>query len=405
MKILVIGSGGREHAIVWKIAQSSLCDKVVASPGNPGMAELAECFTPAAVTAEAFLQLAQETDADLTIVGPEAPLVSGIVDTFRFHGRKIVGPTKKAAQLEGSKVFAKQFMERAGIPTARFRVAQDSEEAKKYLEEFGFPVVLKADGLAGGKGVVIVEDRKQAEAAFERLPRGRIVVEECLKGEEVSFIVLCDGTQAVPFEPTQDHKAVFDGDHGPNTGGMGAYCDDRILTPEERARIMETVVQPTLCRMQEEGDPFSGFLYAGLMMTEDGPKVLEFNVRLGDPEAQPLMYRMTSDLLATLADHAPMAWRPEPSVCVVLAAAGYPGTPRTGDLITGVETCRATVFHAGTKRTEKGLVTAGGRVLGVTSCGPNLSTAIQRTYDAVRKIHFDGVHYRTDIGKKGLKRW
>lgn len=405
MKILVIGGGGREHAIVWKIAQSPLCDSLIASPGNPGIAELAECFPPVAVTPAAFLQLAQETDADLTIVGPEAPLVSGIVDTFRHHGRKIVGPTRKAAQLEGSKVFAKQFMERAGIPTARFRVAHDSGEAKKYLEEFGFPVVLKADGLAAGKGVVIVEDTRQAEAALERLPPGRIVVEQCLRGEEVSFIVLCDGTQAVPFEPTQDHKAIFDGDRGPNTGGMGAYCDDRILTPAERARIMETVIQPTLCHMQEEGDPFSGFLYAGLMMTEDGPKVLEFNVRLGDPEAQPLMYRMSSDFLATLADHAPMEWRPEPAVCVVLAAAGYPGTPRTGDLITGVETCGATVFHAGTKRTEKGLVTAGGRVLGVTSCGPDLFTAIQRTYDAVRKIHFDGAHYRTDIGKKGLKRW
>lgn len=405
MKILVIGGGGREHAIAWKLAQSPLCGKLYAAPGNPGIAEVAECLEPPSSTPEAFLELARQVDADLTVVGPEAPLVAGIVDRFQAAGRKIIGPSREAARLEGSKVFAKQFMQRAAIPTARFLVAPDRGSAEKSLESFGFPVVLKADGLAAGKGVIVAPDLAEARAALDRLPPGPLVIEEYLTGEEVSFIVLCDGERALPLETTQDHKAAYDGDRGPNTGGMGAYCDSRILTPAERARIMDTIIRPTLFEMRGEGTPFSGFLYAGLMMTDEGPKVLEFNVRLGDPEAQPLMYRMRSDLLASLLEFAPFEWSPEPSVCVVLAAAGYPGTPRTGDLITGIDTCGAMVFHAGTRKTEKGLVTAGGRVLGVTASGPDLPAAIERTYAAVRKIHFDGMHYRTDIGRKGLKRW
>lgn len=405
MKILVIGSGGREHAIAWKLSQSPLVCKVYAAPGNPGIAEVAECLQPQSTSPEAFLDLARQAGADLTVVGPEAPLVAGIVDLFRAEGKKIIGPTRQAARLEGSKVFAKRFMERAGIPTARFVVASDRRDASRFLEIFGFPVVLKADGLAGGKGVIVASDLDEARAALERLPEGPLVIEEHLRGEEVSFIVLCDGERALALETTQDHKAVYDGDQGPNTGGMGAYCDTRILTPAERAQIMDRIIRPALAQMRQEGTPFSGFLYAGLMMTAEGPKVLEFNVRLGDPEAQPLMYRMASDFLPTLLDFAPIDWSPEPSVCVVLAAAGYPGAPRTGDLITGVETCGAMVFHAGTKRTEKGLVTAGGRVLGVTASGPDLPTAIEHTYAAVRKIHFEGMHYRTDIGRKGLKRW
>ena len=405
MKIMVIGSGGREHALVWKLSQSPLCDKVLAVPGNPGIATVAQCVQPPAATPQALAELARDAGVDLTIVGPEAPLVAGIVDAFRASGLRIIGPTAAAARLEGSKVFAKQFMQAAGIPTARFRIASGPAEAPRLLDTFGYPVVLKADGLAAGKGVIVAEDRAQALAALEQLPPGPLVIEEYLTGEEVSFITICNGTRAVALEPTQDHKRVYDADRGPNTGGMGAYSDSRILSLAERTRIMETIIQPTLERMHQLGCPFSGFLYAGLMMTADGPKVLEFNVRLGDPEAQPLMYRMHSDFLATLVEGAPMEWSPEPSVCVVLAAAGYPGKPRTGDPITGIDTCGATVFHAGTRLTESGLVTAGGRVLGVTASGPDLPTAIRNTYEAVRKIHFPGMHYRTDIGSKGLKRW
>jgi len=405
MRILVIGGGGREHALAWKLAQSTLCDKVYACPGNPGIAEVAECIQPVAGGVEGFLQIAEEKDIDLTVVGPEAPLVEGVADAFRARGRKIIGPTAKAARLEGSKVFAKQFMKEAGIPTARFEAVQDAAEARRVLNRFDFPLVLKADGLAAGKGVVIVNDEKEAEAALERLPKGRFVVEERLVGEEVSFIVLSDGKRAIPFETTQDHKPVFDGDRGPNTGGMGAYCDTRILTEEQRHQITERIIEPVLDHMRVRGEPFTGFLYAGLMITAEGPKVLEFNVRMGDPEAQPLMHRMDGDFVATLVEGSPMQWRPEPSVCVVMAAHGYPGPPRKGDLITGIENCGATVFQAGTSRSSEGLVTAGGRVLGVTAAGPDLKSAIEKTYEAVRKIHFDGAHYRTDIGQKGLKRW
>ena len=405
MKILVIGGGGREHAIAWKASQSTLCSKVYAAPGNPGMAEVAECIRPASPGPEGFLQIADENDIDLTVVGPEALLVAGVVDAFRAQGRRIIGPTARAAQLEGSKVFAKQFMREAGIPTARFHVVENAEEARKILPRFGFPVVLKADGLAAGKGVIIVNDEKEAESALGRLPSGRLVVEECLVGEEVSFIVLSDGNEAIHFETTQDHKPIFDGDKGPNTGGMGAYCDTRILTEAQRREITEKVIEPALEHMRAAGDPFTGFLYAGLMMTTDGPQALEFNVRMGDPEAQPLMHRMGGDFVATLVDGSPMEWNPDPSVCVVLAAEGYPGAPREGDEIRGIETCGAMVFQAGTRRTERGLETAGGRVLGVTASGPDLKAAMANTYEAVGKIHFDGMQYRKDIGQKGLKRW
>jgi len=405
MKILVIGSGGREHAIAWKIKQSSLCDKLFASPGNAGMSEIAECLPPSSSDPQAFLDLAREKDVDLTVVGPEANLVAGVVDLFRANGKRIIGPTKNAARLEGSKVFAKDFLKRGGIPTARFETAERREDVADVVSRFDYPLVLKADGLAAGKGVIIVHEKSELETAIPKLPEGRVVVEECLVGEEVSFIVLCEGGKLHEFETTQDHKAVFDDDKGPNTGGMGAYCDTRILNDAERKRITDEVVQPTLRQIAADGDEFTGFLYVGLMMTSEGPKVLEFNVRLGDPEAQPLMHRMSSDFLATLADGAPMEWSPEPSVCVVLAAHGYPGTPRAGDLITGIESCGATVFQAGTKKTEKGLVTAGGRVLGVSASGPDLAKAISNAYSSVSRIHFEGMHYRTDIGKKGLRRW
>jgi phosphoribosylamine--glycine ligase len=405
MKILVVGSGGREHALCWKLAQSPKTSELFAAPGNPGMAPVAKCLT----TTD-YLAAAESIDADLTVVGPEVPLAAGIVDQFRAKGRRIVGPTAAAARLESSKAFAKEMMMRAGIPTARFASVSSTEEARDALLEFDLPVVIKADGLAAGKGVVIAQTHEEARRAIDRLGP-TLVIEEFLVGEEVSFIVLSDGVNVVPLEPTQDHKTVNDGDTGPNTGGMGAYCDGRILNAFQQELVMAQVIRPAITCMREEGVPFTGFLYAGLMMTAQGPKVVEFNARLGDPETQALMYRMASDFVEPLfaaahgaLDEAPLDWKADPSVCVVLAAAGYPGTVRTGDVITGLDDVRdVVVFHAGTQ-TQKD-VTSGGRVLGVTASGATLDLAISNAYDAVSKIHFDGMHYRKDIGAKGLKRW
>src|ERR1035441_7362470 len=346
--------------------------------------------------------------ADLTVVGPEVPLVAGVVDAFRARGMRIVGPNAEAARLEGSKIFAKDFFTQRRIPTAAYTVADDAFQARMALGRFGFPVVLKADGLAAGKGVVVAHDAAEAEAALGTL-NGRLVIEEFLTGEEVSFIALCDGRDALPLAATQDHKAVFDGDKGPNTGGMGAYCDLGILSEAHTRMVMERVINPTVEAMN-----FTGFLYAGLMMTADGPKVLEFNVRLGDPETQPLMHRMESDfvpaLLAAsegkLAGHK-LAWHAGPSVCVVLASAGYPGAYETGKEIRGLEMAEAkgaTVFHAGTRTLHGRLETSGGRVLGVTASGADLPAAIAAAYEGVRHIEFEGMHYRRDIASKGLKR-
>jgi phosphoribosylamine--glycine ligase len=396
MKILVIGGGGREHALVWKLAQSPGVD-VYAAPGNPGMAQLATCLP---------LETALDLSPDLTVVGPEAPLVDGIVDRYRARGLRIVGPARDAAQLEGSKIFAKRFFEQSKIPTARFVTVDNAEEARRALDRFGFPVVLKADGLAAGKGVVIAPDRAEAESALATL-HGRLVIEEFLTGEEVSFIALCDGRDALPLAPTQDHKAVYDHDTGPNTGGMGAYCDSRILTDAQTREVMDGVILPTVERTK-----FTGFLYAGLMMTPDGPKVLEFNVRLGDPETQALMHRMQSDFLPALLAAAEgriagerLQWRTGPSVCVVMASAGYPGAYETGKAIRGIpeaEAAGATVFQAGTRMGSNGLETAGGRVLGVTASGADLPAAIAAAYRGVERIGFDGMHFRRDIGHKGL---
>lgn len=400
VKILVIGSGGREHALAWKLAGEG--HQVFGAPGNPGIAQVGQV-----IPTTDYLAAAASVDPDLTVVGPEAPLVAGVADQFCAAGRKIIGATRQAAQLEGSKIYAKQFMQRVGIPTARSRHTEDLAEGLAALEEFGLPVVIKADGLAAGKGVIIARTRAEAEAAVRSLGP-RLVIEEFLEGEEVSFIVLSDGRSVVAFEASQDHKAVGDNDTGPNTGGMGAYTDGRILTPAEARRVLDTVILPVI-----EASGFAGFLYAGLMMTAQGPKVLEFNVRLGDPETQPLMHRLDSPLGETLlaAAHpgglagARLEWKPEPSVCVVMAAHGYPGTPRTGDRITGIEDCGAEVFQAGTRLGPNGLETAGGRVLGVTASGPDLASAIRHAYAACEKIHFEGAHYRRDIGRKGLKRW
>ena len=409
MRILVIGSGGREHALVWRLARDAERHKLFATNGNPGMAQLATLIPIRDGSPQTLLAAAESVDADLTVVGPEAPLVAGVVDLFRAAGRKIVGPTAAGAKLEGSKIFAKQFFQRAGIPTAQFVSADTPEQAREALGRFNYPVVIKADGLAAGKGVVIAHDPAAAESAIGSLG-GRMVVEEFLTGEEVSFIALTDGRNVVPLAPAQDHKTVFDGDTGPNTGGMGAYCDSRILTAAETERILDTIIQPTVAATQ-----FTGFLYAGLMMTASGPKILEYNVRLGDPETQPILHRLKSDLAPVLLAAASgelggikLDWNSGPSLCVVMASGGYPGKFDAGFPISGIdqaEASGATVFHAGTRLGTHGLETAGGRVLGVTAAGLDLPEAIHRAYSAVGLIHFDRMHYRRDIGAKGLRRY
>ena len=419
MNVLVIGSGGREHALAWRLAQSPTVNKVYAATGNPGIAQSATCLS-----GNNYLQLAADHGIDLTVVGPEAPLIDGVVDQFRQAGRAIFGPVQAAAQLEGSKIFSKNFFARHNIPTARFHTATNEADALKALEEYEAPVVLKADGLAAGKGVVIAQSMAEARATVKQFMAGelvgaagqRLVIEEFLVGEEVSFIALSDGTTILPLLPSQDHKNIFDNDQGPNTGGMGAYVDERILTTDQTRTVMETVMRPAIEGMRKEGSPFTGFLYAGLMMTANGPKTLEFNVRMGDPETQPIMYRLRSDLAQVLYNGATgnlhtstIEWSPDPSVAIVLAAAGYPGKPATGDVITGIEAAEATgakVFHAGTKTNEQGqLVSNGGRVLAVTASAPTLPEAIESAYRAAAPIHFAGMQFRKDIGTKGLKRW
>jgi phosphoribosylamine--glycine ligase len=408
--ILVIGGGGREHALVWRLAQSPVVRKILCSPGNPGIQRHADCVSDLPA-------------ADLTIIGPEAPLVAGLADQLRAQGRKVIGPSSSAAALEGSKIFAKELMDDAGIPTARYQSFDDSASAKRSLSRFEYPVVLKADGLAAGKGVVIANDRREAEETLEKMFAGelvgdagkRVVIEDFCPGEEVSFIALSDGEHVVPFAPTQDHKRVFDGDRGPNTGGMGTYSDDRILDVASMDTIMSQVIRPAIHEMARRGTPFSGFLFAGLMMTSAGVRVLEFNVRLGDPETQVLMHRLDCDFAEVLEACAAgrlsdvtLRWRPEPSVCVVLCAENYPGPARNGDAISGVEAAEAegaVVFHAGTAIENGSLVTAGGRVLGVTASGADLRQAIRNSYAAVQRIEFPGMHYRRDIGEKGLKRY
>ena len=402
MKILVIGGGGREHAIAWKLSVEG--HQVFGAPGNPGMAQCAQLLN----TSD-YIAAAESIGAELTVVGPEAPLAAGIVDQFRVRGLRIFGPTQEQAQLEASKIYAKEFMQRVGIPTARFVRANTYETDFAALREFSFPVVIKADGLAAGKGVIIAHNAAEAEAAVQTLGP-LLVIEEFLTGEEVSFIVISDGKNVVPFEATQDHKTIHDGDQGPNTGGMGAYCDGRIISTADAERVLDTIIYPAV-----HATGFTGFLYAGLMMTADGPKVIEFNARLGDPETQPLMHRLGGGFADTLYHAAggdltgtALQWKSDPSVCVVLSAAGYPAKPKTDDVITGIGAAEATgakVFQAGTKLTARGLETSGGRVLGVTASGVDLPTAIRNTYAAVEKIHFDGMHYRKDIGTKGLKRW
>jgi phosphoribosylamine--glycine ligase len=412
VKVLIVGGGGREHALAWRLSQSPLISEIIASPGNPGIAAIGKCI-PAPADVSGYADIAEHCGAYLTIVGPEAPLVDGIVDHFYDRRLKIIGPTQAAARLEGSKIFAKQFLQRADIPTAASVQVTSYEEAVDALKRFSFPLVVKADGLAAGKGVIIEQDREQAERAFKQLGP-RLVIEDFLEGEEVSFMGVSNGKMLLPFAPTQDHKRVFDGDRGPNTGGMGAYTDPRILTPEQSGYVMDKIMLPAIEYMHKEGAPFTGFLYAGLMMTADGPKVLEFNVRLGDPETQALMHSLHgdfADILNMIVNGVGVvsagAWR-TCSVCVVMAAHGYPEQPRTGDAITGIKEAEATgavVFHAGTRQQNGRLVTSSGRVLGVTAGGNSLPEAARNAYQAVRKIQFQGMHYRRDIGARGLRRW
>ena len=423
MNVLVLGSGGREHALAWKLKQSRLVKKLVCAPGNPGMAQLGECVPVDLADIPGLAALAEKLKADLTVVGPEAPLVAGVADEFARRGLPIVGPPKEAAQLEGSKVFAKEFMKRHRIPTAGFTACSDHGDAYVALCAVEWPVVIKADGLAAGKGVRIADDPDQATAIIEAfMEKGElgtagesVVIEECLEGEELSFIVLTDGKTILPLAPSQDHKRLLDNDQGPNTGGLGAYSDDAILDTALRARLMKEIIEPTLRGLEAEGRPYRGFLYFGLMLTADGPRLLEFNCRMGDPECQPLVARLEGDLAEALANLAAgelagtqLKWSADAAVCVVLASAGYPGKPEIGKAITGIEAAEklegVTVFHAGTKTDAGKLVTAGGRVLGVTARGRDLRAAVERAYAAVDKIRFEGMHFRRDIGARGLKK-
>lgn len=423
MKILVIGSGAREHAIAWKLAAERSVTEVVCTPGNPGMAAIARCVSASVSDPAALLAVAVREQVDLTVVGPELPLSLGVVDLFTAEGRPIVGPTKAAAALESSKSFAKDVMDRFGVPTARFEVCDSARGALAAIASgrLGYPLVLKADGLAAGKGVVIAPDREAAEAAVrdamvERRfgdAGSRVVLEEFLVGEEASYFVLADGTDFVPLSSAQDHKRIFDDDQGPNTGGMGAFAPSPLMTPAMEERVHAEIVRPVLNGMANDGYPFRGFLYVGLMLTSDGPKVIEFNVRLGDPEAQVLLPRLDEDLSWLLGAAATGAlptraakFRPEPHVGIVLASAGYPETPATGSAITGIAEAAALpgvlVFHAATARQGKELVTAGGRVLTIVGRGESYQHAIETAYRAAGRIRFDGMQLRRDIGRKAL---
>ena len=423
MKVLVIGGGGREHALVWKLSQSPRVEKIWCAPGNGGITGEAECIAADAGDAAGLVGLAEKIAPDLTVVGPELPLVNGLVDAFEQRKWRIVGPTKQAAQLEGSKIFTKEFLERHNIPTAAMYGVYDSPGAAySALCAVDWPVVIKADGLCAGKGVFLAPNPDAATDFIERvlekheLGEGgkRVLFEEALEGDELSFILLTDGERSAALVPTRDHKRVFDNNEGPNTGGMGAYSSDELLPDELRKTIEANIVGPTLQGLATDGIRYKGFLYVGLMLTKSGPKVLEFNCRLGDPETQAIAARMDFDLAEVLANLAAeelkpekLKWRPGASACVVLASGGYPGKFDSGKEIKGLTEAAQVpdvkVLHAGTKRQGDGIVTSGGRVLGVTASGPSLKAALQKAYAAAGKIHFDGMHYRKDIGRHSQK--
>jgi phosphoribosylamine--glycine ligase len=422
MKILVVGSGGREHALAWKLAQSERIQMVYVAPGNGGTA-LDPRLKNVDITDPTWLaQFAIKEHIGLTVVGPEVPLAAGIVNIFREHGLKIFGPTKEAAQLESSKDFAKAFMKRHRIPTADYQTFSDVQAARKYINQKGAPIVIKADGLAAGKGVVVAMTVDEAHAAVEMMlsdnklgdAGARVVVEEFLAGEEASFIVMVDGKHVLPLATSQDHKRLKDHDEGPNTGGMGAYSPAPIVTPALHARVMREIINPTVLGMQKDGIPFTGFLYAGLMIDAKGnPKTLEFNCRMGDPETQPIMARLKTDLVSVMEhavngtlDAVELEWDRRTALGVVMAAAGYPDAPRKGDVINGIppDTADCVTFHAGTALADGKLTTSGGRVLCVIGLGDSVRMAQKHAYDTVDRIHFDGAQFRRDIGWRALKR-
>ncbi|MDQ8023868.1 MAG: phosphoribosylamine--glycine ligase [Moraxellaceae bacterium] len=422
MKILVIGSGGREHALAWKLAQSPKVQKIFVAPGNAGTALENGVENVPANSIPEWIEFVKREGIALTVVGPEAPLAAGVVDAFRAEGLPIFGPSKVCAQLEASKDFAKAFMARHGIPTAKYQTFSDAAQAHAYVSAEGAPIVIKADGLAAGKGVVVAMTLDEAHAAIDAMlidnkmgdAGARVVIEEFMQGEEASFIVMCDGKDALAMATSQDHKRLLDGDEGPNTGGMGAYSPAPVVTPEVHARAMREVIRPVLAGMTAEGTPYTGFLYAGLMIDDSGaPRVVEFNCRFGDPETQPVMMRLKSDLvdlveaaLAGKLDEAEAEWDRRVALGVVLAAGGYPDSPRKGDAIHGLPAASddAHVFHAGTTAQDGKVLTAGGRVLCVTALGDSVRTAQQRAYEVASVIHFDGIQYRRDIGHRALKR-
>src|SRR5579863_1644712 len=423
MKILVIGSGGREHALAWKLRQSPRVFQVYCAPGNAGIAAEGECLPVDVKSVESLLALAAQVKPDLTVVGPELPLQLGVVDEFTRRGYRIFGPPQSAAQLESSKSFAKEFMQRHHIPTAHYAICDSTKDVADALPHFHMPVVVKADGLAAGKGVVICKSKEEASAVAAEMLSGkmlgeagaRVVLEECLKGDELSFLVFSDGERVAPLVAAQDHKRVGDGDTGPNTGGMGAYSTADIVDDQMRDWLVHHIAQPVVTGMKAEGAEFKGVLYCGLMMTARGPMVLEFNCRFGDPETQPILMRLESDLVEALEasiegriSEGDFKWSQDPSVCVVMSSGGYPGTFEVGKRIDGLSEANAVegvkVFHAGTSRRDGVYYTSGGRVLGVTARAADLKTAVARAYEACGKVSFDGAHYRKDIAARAVRK-
>lgn len=421
MKVLIVGGGGREHALAWKVSQSPRVEKIYAAPGNAGISGLAECVSIKSEDIPALALFAKDKSIDLTIVGPETPLSMGIVDEFARHGLKAFGPSRLAAEIEASKSFAKDLMKKYHIPTAEYEVFTDRDQAVSYVMRKGAPLVIKADGLAAGKGVVVAGTVEEAVSALDMIMSKkafgrageRVVVEECLKGEEASFMAFTDGRTVLPMASAQDHKRVFDGDKGPNTGGMGAYSPAPVVTKKIERQVMEEIMIPTVRAMEKEGRTFKGVLYAGLMIHDGKAKVLEFNARFGDPETQPVLARLDTDLIEIIEailsgtlSKVEVKWKPEFAVCVVMASAGYPGGYDKGKEIKGLDKAAArkgvVVFHAGTATKDGKIVTDGGRVLGVTGIGPKIAAAIDNAYAAVHDIYFEGAHYRKDIGAKAL---
>ncbi len=423
MRILVVGSGGREHALAWKIAQSKLVEKVFCAPGNGGIAQLAECIDIKADDVFGLLEFARKEKVDLTVVGPEVALSLGIVDEFKKAGLRIFGPNKKAANLEASKVFSKELMAKYKVPTADFKVFDNPDEAKKYIEKIGGPCVVKADGLAAGKGVVVAKNIDEAKQAVNSMMQDKIfgdagkkvIIEQCLVGQEASILVITDSRQVLALASAQDHKRIFDNDQGPNTGGMGAYSPAPVVTTHILAEVMEEIIYRTIDGLVKEGIDYRGVLYAGIMLTKDGPRCLEFNVRFGDPETEAILPRLKSDLVEVmlaasggeLVKIKNLSWDERASVCVVCASGGYPGDYAKDKEIAGLHEAEKlkdiVVFHAGTKKVGDKIFTSGGRVLGVTGLGGTIKDAVNKTYKAVSKISFEGMHYRKDIGAKAIK--